>query len=114
MSRQGAFELWPPVFENAIVKLGRLRSPAPVALYYNPLLDVAVFTVWRKQGQAYRVASIRAVPGERLADAAVAVALQPTWTKDKAAPIAALRSYLRQAVAVFSRGPFGLGRGRGP
>ena len=27
--------LWRPFFANAIVKLGRLRSPAPVALYYN-------------------------------------------------------------------------------
>ena len=39
--------LWRPFFANAIVKLGRLRSPAPVALYYNPLLDVAVFTLNR-------------------------------------------------------------------
>lgn len=101
MSRQGAYEFWPPVFENAIVKLGRLRSPAPVALYYNPLLDIAVFTLWRKQGKAYRVASIRAVPGERLADAAVAVALQPTWTRDKAAPIAALRAISAERLGFF-------------
>ena len=33
--------LWHSFFENAIVKLGRLRAPVPVALYYNPLLDIA-------------------------------------------------------------------------
>ena len=41
--------LWRPFFANAVVALGRLPSSAPVALYYNPLLDVAVATLWEKQ-----------------------------------------------------------------
>ena len=99
--RGDVVELWPPVFENAIVKLGRLRSPAPVALYYNPLLDIAVFSLWQKRGQRYRVTSIRAVPGERLADAAAAVALQPPWTKDETSPIAALRGISANRLGSF-------------
>ena len=55
--------LWTPFFENVIVKLGRVQSDAPVALYYNPLLDIALFTVWERRQTQYRVTSIRALPG---------------------------------------------------
>ena len=72
--------LWRPFFANAVVALGRLPSPAPVALYYNPLLDVAVTTVWEKHDGGYRVAAARALPGERLEDPEAAVAPLPPWT----------------------------------
>ena len=72
--------LWRPFFANAVVELGRLPSPAPVALYYNPLLDVAVATRWEKRDGGYRVASARALPGERLAEREAAVAPLPSWT----------------------------------
>ena len=72
--------LWRPFFANAVVQLGRAPSPAPVALYYNPLLDVAVTTLWKKQDGGYRVASARALPGERLANPQAAVAPLPSWT----------------------------------
>ena len=78
--------LWRPFFTNAIVKLGRLRSPAPVALQYNPLLDLAVFTLWEKQEEGYRVASVRALPGERLAGPGGAAKLRPQWTTAKRGP----------------------------
>lgn len=83
--------LWRPFFENTMVKLGRLLSPAPVALYYNPLLDIAVFTLWEKHLEGYRVVSARALPGERLADPDAAAALRPQWTAAKDGPVAALR-----------------------
>ena len=72
--------LWRLFFANAVVQLGRAPSPAPVALYYNPLLDVAVTTLWEKQDGGYRVASARALPGERLANPQAAVAPLPSWT----------------------------------
>ena len=71
--------LWSPFFENAIVKLGRLRAPVPVALYYNPLLDIAIITDWEQRDGHYRVATIRVLPGERLADPKATVADQPAW-----------------------------------
>ena len=72
-------ELWSSFFENAIVKLGRLRAPAPVALYYNPLLDIALITDWEQKDGHYRVALIRALPGERLAAPTATVPNQPAW-----------------------------------
>ena len=82
--------LWRPFFANAIVKLGRLSSAAPVALYYNPLLDVAVVTLWEKQDGGYRVASARVLPGERLAEPEAAVPSLPAWTVASAGPVDAL------------------------
>ena len=72
-------DLWSPFFENAIVKLGRLRAPAPVALYYNPLFDMAVITVWEQKDGHYRIALIRALPGERLTVPTATVPNQPAW-----------------------------------
>ena len=72
-------DLWHPFFENAIVKLGRIRAPVPVALYYNPLLDIALITDWEQKDGHYRVAAIRGIPGERLADPTATVPDQPAW-----------------------------------
>ena len=72
--------LWRPFFANSVVLLGRLPSSTPVALYYNPLLDVAVTALWEKHDGGYRVASARALPGERLEDPEATVAPLPPWT----------------------------------
>ncbi len=71
--------LWRPFFENAIVKLGRLNASAPVALYYNPLLDVAILAFWAEREGAHVVTAVRALPGERLSVPDAAVAEQPAW-----------------------------------
>ena len=71
--------LWAAFFDNAIVKLGRVVSPAPVALYYNPLLDIALVSVWERRGERFGVASLRALAGERLVAAQVDVPLAPSW-----------------------------------
>ncbi len=83
--------LWSPFFTNAVVKLGRLRSPEPVALYYHPLLDIAIVTLWEQHEQGYRVVSARALPGERLSDTEAVVALQPPWTVAEDGLVANLR-----------------------
>ncbi|MYD95037.1 MAG: hypothetical protein F4Y02_15405 [Chloroflexi bacterium] len=77
--REALASLWGPFFANAIVALGRVDSPGPMALYYNPLLDVAVVTVWTRDGDGFAVQSARALPGERLLDPNVSVELFPVW-----------------------------------
>ena len=89
--------LWRPFFENAMVKLGRLHSSAPVAFYYNPLLDVALFTLWEKRGKQYRVASIRALPGERLTEPDIDVSPRPPWMTAAEGPVETL------ALTAFTR-----------
>ena len=82
--------LWRPFFENAVVTLGRLRSARPVALYYNPLLDVALLTVWEARGEGYRVVTARALPGERLTDAGASATPVPSWLAAENGPVEAL------------------------
>ena len=95
--------LWIPFFENAIVKLGRLHSSAPVALYYNPLLDVAVFTRWERWQERYRVASVRALPGEHLVDSEAVVPLRPPWMAVENAPVDALAGVTAGRLDAFRR-----------
>ena len=94
--------LWRPFFENAIVQLGRLRSSAPVALYYNPLLDLAVLVRWEREGDGYRVASVRALPGERLGEPAAAPLL-PEWMGAGDGALDALAGATSARLAVFRR-----------
>ena len=103
--RERRQSLWSPFFENAVVALGRLRSPAPAALYYNPLLDIALLTRWEKREDGYRVASIRALPGERLDDPRAAVSPHPTWmtTTAEGGPVTALSEVAAARLDAFHR-----------
>lgn len=96
--------LWSPFFENTMVKLGRLLSSAPVALYYNPLLDVAMFTLWERHGEGYRVVSARALPGERLADRDADAPAQPQWTAAQDGPVQELVAIAATRMAAFGTG----------
>lgn len=95
--------LWQPFFENAIVKLGRLRSPAPVALYYNPLLDIALLTLWQRHEASYRVVVARALPGERQGNPDAGVLLQPRWMAAEDGPIEALARITSARLGAFRR-----------
>ncbi len=67
--------LWSPFFANAIVKLGRINAMQPAALYYNPLLDIALYTFWRADADGYRIVSARTQPGSTAEDPAAL----PAW-----------------------------------
>lgn len=96
-------DLFSPFFANAVVLLGRLRSPTPVALYYNPLLDLAFFTLWEEQAEGYGVVTARALPGERLADPRAEVALLPAWMTAVKGPVAALTDITAARLESFRR-----------
>ena len=96
-------ELWGPFFENAIVKLGRLNASVPAALYFNPLLDVGLFTFWRRQGDTYVVHKARVLPGERLDGPGGPVSLLPTWIATEFSPPAALTRITAERLEQFGR-----------
>ncbi len=95
--------LWRPFFENTIVKLGRLRSTAPLALYYNPLLDVAVFTLWEKREAHFTIVSLRALPGERMSDPRAGAPLRPKWMEAEDGLILALPRITKSRLISFQR-----------
>ena len=96
-------ELWPSFFENTMVALGRVRSPAPRALYYNPLLDVAVSTIWEKREGGWRLTVIRALPGERFAGPPDNVPSRPSWVAADERPVEALAATAAARLAAFHR-----------
>ena len=95
--------LWGPFFENAIVKLGRLKASVPAALYFNPLLDVGLFTLWRRLGDTYVVHRARVLPGERLDGPGDPVSLLPEWIATKSSPTAALARISAERLERFDR-----------
>lgn len=95
--------LFRPFFANAIVQLGRLNAPAPVALYYNPLLDLAVFTQWERRAASYAVTVARFLPGERLANPTADVRLLPAWIRAVQSPVFALTDITADRLATFRR-----------
>ena len=102
VSRETLPLLWSQSFANAIVKLGRLRSAGPTAFYYDPLLDIAVLTLWTRGEEGYRVASVRALPGERLATPDADVALEPAWLSAPDGAVGALSRTTAARLAAFS------------
>ena len=93
--------LWSPFFANAIVKLGRLRSSGPAALYYDPLLDIALLTLWKRQGKGCVVSSARALPGSRLRKPNAAARLQPLWMAAERDPLTMLAGIAWQRLEAF-------------
>ena len=95
--------LWAPFFENAVVTQSRLNSSRPVALYYNPLLDVALFTSWKKRDGGFRVALARALPGERLSERDAETPTRPPWMASPENPALALAAITGSRLATFER-----------
>ena len=95
--------LWRPFFANAVVKLGRLASPRPAALFYDPLLDIALLTLWERRGGGYRAVSARALPGARLEKPAAPATLRPAWMAAADDPAGALARTTAARLDAFAR-----------
>lgn len=93
--------LWSSFFANTVVKLGRLRSSTPTALYYNPLLDAAVITFWVEHEGGYRVSTARALPGERLSDPKAKAPPLPSWLSAWNGVVAALTTTTKARLKAF-------------
>lgn len=95
--------LWGPFFANAVVKLGRMESSGPVALYMDPLLDIAVVTYWDAGEDGIGVVAARALPGARLADAGAETAVVPGWLTAQRDPFDVLAADLERRLDAFAR-----------
>ena len=103
LSQRSPPEMWPAFFGNAMVALGRLRSPRPAALYYNPLLDVAVATNWAKEDGGWQVAAAQAFPGESFRGPPRAVPPRPSWMSADPGMVEALSAITASRLADFHR-----------
>lgn len=93
--------IWRPFFASAIVETARRSTPNPVALYYNPLLDIGLLTFWEHRHGDYIAISSRALPGERLSDPEVDIALAPPGCKRTTARRMPLRGSPPRAAPPF-------------
>ena len=72
--------MWIPFFENALVEMIHEKPAGPAAIYYNPLMDVALYTRWAPNPEGnYRIAQLSVLPGEHLQDADATVPYLPQW-----------------------------------
>ena len=96
-------QIWGPFFENVIVEINGVDTPTPSALYYNPLLDVALLTRWERYTKlAYRLSGLQVVPGERISAASATVPAAPDWMTGDA-PIDTLYNTTIERLAAFRR-----------
>ena len=97
-------QTWGPFFENAVIETRADDTSTPAALYYNPLLDVAVLTYWeRTVSTAYRITELRVAPGERLGAADATTPAAPAWMSS-AAPVETLYETTRARRVAFTDG----------
>ena len=97
-------QTWGPFFENAVIETRAEDTSAPAALYYNPLLDVAVLTYWERTADSdYRITELRAAPGERLRVADTATLAAPAWMSS-ATPVETLYETTLARRAAFTDG----------
>ena len=96
-------QLWGSFFENVIVEVRATDKTTPSALYYNPLLDVALLTHWEQDATtAYRLSGLRVAPGERFSAAGAMVPAAPGWMNGSA-PIDILYDTNMERLTVFRR-----------
>ena len=76
--------MWIPFFENALIETIQQEPAGPTAIYYNPLMDVAMYTRWEPNPEGnHRIAQLSVMPGEYLQDADATVSYLPQWMKAK-------------------------------
>ncbi len=105
--------VWSFVFRGTLLKLGQLASASPLALHYNPMLDIAVVQACSREVAAKvpRCQELCAIPGEVLT--AQRVAAQPLWMTDSE-PLTALSRVASARVAAFARDRPGNTAGNSP
>ena len=103
LDRQALAVLWRPFFSNAVVQLGRMASSGPVALYLDPVLDIAIIAYWRNEGDGFVLASAHALPGARLLDGAAEAAILPPWLSAREDPVGAMAADMAERLAAFGR-----------
>ena len=91
--------VWAKFFDNAIIVL-RPTPHSMSAMFYNPLLDMALLTRWEEDEDTLQISYLRAIAGVKIADGGAAVAPSPPWMT-AIDPIAALQSDASDRLAAF-------------
>jgi hypothetical protein len=92
--------IWSFFFKGTLTKLGRLNSPSPLIVYYNPIVDVAVVEACRYEGSVVNCTEACALPGESMDN--FEASRVPVWLEQDR-PLDAFERNAGTRMAVFER-----------
>lgn len=93
---------WSTFFRGTLLKLGQLKSSTPLALHYNPLIDVAVVQACQLAADALSLSctELCALPGEALSSTPPAA--EPAWMSETD-PLTALTQLAAVRTGAFAK-----------
>lgn len=77
----GGFAGWRYLLGTSVFTTAGLSGPRALIVFYNPLIDTAVFTVWEARKEGHRIVDIEWVPGDLVRQANGAVEARPLWLR---------------------------------
>ncbi len=72
---------WRYLLGTSVFTAAGLNEPRALIVYYNPLLDTAVFTTWEARKEGRRIVDIEWVPGDLVRQAGAVVEARPLWLR---------------------------------
>lgn len=72
---------WRYLLGTSVFTAAGLSEPRALIVFYNPLLDTAVFTIWESRKEGRRIVDIEWVPGDLVRQAGAAVEARPLWLR---------------------------------
>jgi len=72
---------WRYLLGTSVFTTAGLNEPRALIVFYNPLLDTAVFTVWEARKEGRRIVDVDWVPGDLVRQASGTVEARPLWLR---------------------------------
>jgi hypothetical protein len=72
---------WRYLLGTSVFTAAGLDQPRALIVFYNPLIDTAVFTVWEARKEGRRIVDIDWVPGDLVRQANGAIESRPLWLR---------------------------------
>lgn len=80
-SASGGIAGWRYLLGTSVFTTAGLNEPRALIVFYNPLIDTAVFTVWEARKEGRRIVDIDWVPGDLVRQANGAIEARPLWLR---------------------------------
>lgn len=80
-SASGGIAGWRYLLGTSVFTTAGLNEPRALIVFYNPLIDTAVFTVWEARKEGRRIVDIDWVPGDLVRQANGAIEPRPLWLR---------------------------------
>lgn len=72
---------WRLLLGTSVFTGAGLDQPRMLVVFYNPFVDIAVFTVWESRSEGRRIVDVDWVPGDLVRRANAEISPQPLWLR---------------------------------